>query len=295
MSHLLNYMKASDFLDWMLDCSAVLPVIELLEIASLQGYSVAGHKAKEITEGRKWQLSGEGHSEYDERGWVYPDIEEEVEKTNTFVDGFFNGETDIESRVLWLEKLLEENLKTGIFKKNGTLLDVGTNYGQVIFYLAKKIPEMNFVGLEPNGTEYEVGRKLFELRKQPNIIDWKKGTLEDIPNTNKYDLIMINEVLEHVAYPGKIIQCAIDRLKPDGFIMGSVPINCPEDGIPLERKCHLMQFTSPSLVRLFGPRMGVKIETMLAPDSPKPYGFFMFVACRKKEYRELVTQGTLQS
>ena len=60
MSHLFNHMKVGDFLDWMLECSAVLPVLELLEIASLQGYVVAGFMASEIVKGRKWQLSGVG-------------------------------------------------------------------------------------------------------------------------------------------------------------------------------------------------------------------------------------------
>lgn len=293
MSHFLKYMPASDFLDWMLECSAVIPVLDLLEITSLQGYGVAGHIAKAITEGRKWQLSGEGFNEYDERGWVYPDIEEEIKKTQKFIDGFFTGETPVESRVLWLENIIKDNLKKGVFKKGSTLLDVGTNYGQILFYLARKIPEINFVGLEPNGTEFEVGRRIYEERNEPNITDWKKGTLEELPYDEKYDLITINEVLEHVAYPGKIIQCAVDRLKSDGFILGTVPINCCETGIPVERRCHLTQFTRHSLLRLFGPKIGLAIETMLDPNTVKPYGFFLFIACRKKEEREkLITTST---
>jgi len=100
MSHFLKFISASDFLDWMLECSAVKPVLDLLEITSLQGYNVAGHIAKGIAEGRKWQLSGEGYNEYDERGWKYPDINEEVEKTQEYIEGFFNGKTPVESRVL---------------------------------------------------------------------------------------------------------------------------------------------------------------------------------------------------
>jgi 2-polyprenyl-3-methyl-5-hydroxy-6-metoxy-1,4-benzoquinol methylase len=283
MSHILKYMPASDFLDWMLECSAVLPVLDLLEITSLQGYAVAGHIAKVITEGRKWQLSGEGFSEYDERGWEYPNIEEEVEKTNKFIDGFFTEETPVETRILWAENLIKSNLNEGIFKKGSTLLDVGTNYGQLLFYLARKIPEINFVGLEPNKTEFEVGYQLFKKRKEPNILNWINGTLEELPHEEKYDFIMINEVLEHVAFPGRIIQSALDRLKPNGYILGSVPINCCETGIPLERRCHLTQFTHPSLRRLFGPRIELSIENMLGPNSVKPFGFFLFVARKKKE------------
>ncbi len=286
MSHLLKYMTASDFLDWMLECSAVLPVLDLLDITSLQGYTVAGQMAKAITESRKWQLSGEGYNEYEDRGWDYPDIDKEIEKTQEFIEGFFTEDTPIESRVLWMENLLRDNLKAGVFKEGSTLLDVGTNYGQILFYLARKVPEINFVGLEPNSTEFEVGHQLFKKRKEPNIVGWKEGTLEDMPYGKKYDFIMINEVLEHVAFPGKIVQCALDRLKPAGYIIGTVPINCCEVGIPMERRCHLNQFTRHSLSRLFGPRVGLRVETMLDPTMVKPFGFFLFVACRKKEQRD---------
>lgn len=270
----LKYMSAKDFLDWMVACSAILPVLELLETAAQIGLAEAEFEAGVLRQRWGWQLEC-SHAEYSKRGniWQYP---EDIGKEANAVEGELDkllGTTEDMARVGWIRDLL-----TSRARKGDIVLDVGSNLGIYLFYWAQKVPHVNFIGLEPNSTEYEIAKRVFDRHPEwTNLLDFRYGSLGVQPQDELYDVIMFNDVLEHVVYPGKLVQAATERLRHGGFICGSVPLNWPEDDIPDEQKCHLNQFTPHSLIRLFSG-METTVHIMQRAGTTQPTGFLLWLA-----------------
>lgn len=279
-------MSVRSFLDFMMESSAIVPVLDLLDIAAMYGLKDAKELSDQIKQGRSWQLQGEGFNPYEEREWGYPNIEERVELIKAQTDPLLSGER-INPRMDWIKdelKKMEEinkNLISEIDCPNPSLLvaDVGTCHGEMLFYLAKELPKIDFIGMEPNEFEFNIGDRVRIDYGFKNILDWIHGSIWDYPlNEERFDVIMFNEVLEHTVNPSKLIQSAIDRLDLNGFILGSVPFGFIERGLDLKLRCHVHQFSPDSLLRLFGPRMNVEISALQHINN---IGYLMFKAQRR--------------
>lgn len=68
-------------------------------------------------------------------------------------------------------------------------------------------------------------------------------------NTEKYDIITFFEVIEHLIEPVIALESAVSRLKPSGYVLGTVPLNMPY-------KTHISVYTSISDVEA---RLNVKV------------------------------------
>jgi len=113
---------------------------------------------------------------------------------------------NIKSRVRLYRKLIG---------KEGRILEIGVADGSH-FFLLKQYENWDFWGIEFNNDIAEKGRK-----KGLNIII---GTLEeyDFGNT-KFDLIIMNNLIEHVIDPVKTLEKAKKILKSNGLIVGETP------------------------------------------------------------------------
>jgi SAM-dependent methyltransferase len=148
------------------------------------------------------------------------------------------------------------NLNNGIlddiapFSKNqGRLLDVGCQFGELLF-LAKKL------GYEADGLEINQGNVEYVRRQGFKVYS---TILEDaeIPD-NHYDTIIVNHVLEHVPNPKTFLDEVRRILRPGGFLFIGVP--CFESIIPIHLKRskwyallpeeHIWQFGQESLTTL---------------------------------------------
>jgi SAM-dependent methyltransferase len=101
-----------------------------------------------------------------------------------------------------------------LFPQPGEALEVGCGPGimsNVLQQLGWKV-----TGLERTEEAAEVGRRLFGL----NVL---AAEVEDLPAIRQYDLIILFQVLEHMADPVAIVSECERRLKPGGKIIISVP------------------------------------------------------------------------
>jgi len=114
-----------------------------------------------------------------------------------------------ERDILW-KRRLRVVLK---YRQSGNLLDVGTGIGQFLHF-AKKY-------FEVSGTE--VSTSGIEIAKKKYDIDIMKGSLDNLSFSNKFDVISLYHVLEHVADPSSTIKRCWDLLKPGGFLFVAVP------------------------------------------------------------------------
>lgn len=96
----------------------------------------------------------------------------------------------------------------------GTILDIGCSDGKYFDYIDKS-RNISITGIEMNEFIAEKGRN-----HGRNIIT---GTLDILPDDSKFDLIIMNNLIEHVLDPVCLIQQAITLLKPDGSIFIETP------------------------------------------------------------------------
>jgi len=107
------------------------------------------------------------------------------------------------------------NLYKNLIGKNGRILDVGSAEGSH-FFLLNKYGEWDFWGIEFNDEIADKGRKMgFKI-----ITD----TLENHDFGGiKFDLIIMNNLIEHVVNPVETLSKAKEILKPRGWIVGETP------------------------------------------------------------------------
>lgn len=121
------------------------------------------------------------------------------------------------------EWLAEEKARDALWKRRlklilrdvstGKMLDVGAGIGQFLYYA-----KQNF---EVAGTE--ISPVAVRIAKDKYGIELNQGTLEDVPESAKYDVITMFHVLEHVPFPRSTLMECFKRLNPGGVLVLAVP------------------------------------------------------------------------
>lgn len=116
------------------------------------------------------------------------------------------------------------------------VLEIGSNRGDLLYLLKEKKPSINIIGIEPS-----------------KIDDAAVPTIHSEFNSklfsNKFDLIIMQHVLEHLKYPSLVIEDIRELLAPGGYLYIEVPNldNCLkhylEDFVPE----HVSYFSEASL------------------------------------------------
>lgn len=113
--------------------------------------------------------------------------------------------------------ICDDSLARFRIKWPGTVLDLGCGDGR----LAEFVP----AGVDIIGIDASAGRIAQAQARWP-AFSWQVGDLYDaLPSpAGGWELICLFEVLEHLAKPLLVLTAAIDALKPNGRVIGSVPI-----------------------------------------------------------------------
>ncbi len=109
-------------------------------------------------------------------------------------------------------------LKNKFFSNNsGKFLDVGCATGLLDEFLIKEFPRWKFFGIEPSEGAFKRASRVNEFKVF-------KGALEDAKYPSDYfDIILINQVLEHVYDPASVINKCSHILKSTGKLIIAVP------------------------------------------------------------------------
>jgi SAM-dependent methyltransferase len=131
-------------------------------------------------------------------------------RTDTGIDEAAREEGLAPVRAINNERLLAELARLGI---SGRLLDVGCGPG--FFLGAARDAGFEVVGVEPDANTVETGRRIGEVRH---------GYFPDAsPAGERFDAIVMNDVLEHMPTPGQVVAACRERLGPGGVLV----LNCP--------------------------------------------------------------------
>ena len=145
-------------------------------------------------------------------------------------------------------ELLNNNIS---LKENASILEIGSNRGDLLFLIKEAYPKVNVLGVEPT---------MFTDDLQiPTICENFRASLF----SNKFDIIIIKHVLEHIKYPLLFLRELKALLKDDGHLYIEVPDlqtsleNCLDDFIP----DHVSYFDEYSLSTIVN-KAGLSVEML---------------------------------
>ena len=109
-------------------------------------------------------------------------------------------------------------VRTILGRKSFSMLDIGCGTGWTSSIWKKA--GIDVTGLEPSPQRGKIAREKYDLRIIPAFV-------EDMPMSERFDVIVMRHVLEHMAEPRKILEKLSGHLRDGGLIVLVVPnINC---------------------------------------------------------------------
>ena len=128
------------------------------------------------------------------------------------------------------------------------LLDVGCGLGAAL--MSARDLGIDAVGIDPEVKITDYGRAHYGLK----IVT---GTLEDHPfGGTSFDVVFLEQVLEHIDSPGRFLQLALTLTAPEGFIyVGVPPVNFLNKAVTrvLIRGLGMTRLSNPQLDIFFDP------------------------------------------
>ncbi len=127
---------------------------------------------------------------------------------------------DHKLRFMYLKRLL----KGGVSEKQiKNILDAGCGGGDYSFYFSERFPESNIFSIDIAEDKIMRNRRLQKTAGITNI-EFKKKDITSLDCVERYDLICCIDVLEHIRYQKKALQCLYTALKSDGYLFVHAPL-----------------------------------------------------------------------
>lgn len=115
---------------------------------------------------------------------------------------------------LRIRKRLKKTLLIPNYIKNGKILEIGCSYGNYLFQLKK-------IGWDVKGIE--LSKKAVDYGKNKLNLDIFNLDIQDFESEEKFDIIYLRMVLEHVESPKIILKKCYSLLKPNGKLVLILP------------------------------------------------------------------------
>lgn len=136
------------------------------------------------------------------------------------------------SQVMWKHHFnifmyFQANLKT-LFNDHSkpSILDIGPGHGFFSFLVKKEFPNYEKIDIvDISDTSLEMTKKIIGFDGEK--IKYTKKDIFDYDDSNKYDFIVLGEVLEHLDEPKQILIKLSNLLKPNGLLWITTPTNSP--------------------------------------------------------------------
>lgn len=99
----------------------------------------------------------------------------------------------------------------------GKVAEIGCAQGNMSLLLAEAGYQVQAVDINPDFLEYS------KAKYEKGNITWVHANLEDLPAGPVFDGIILGEIIEHCAWPEKVIASALGRLRPGGTLVVTTP------------------------------------------------------------------------
>lgn len=107
---------------------------------------------------------------------------------------------------------------------NAHILEIGSGFGQNIYFLSKIGRTWNIVGIDVNEDQISDCNRFFHGNRKMNTI-FKKGSVEELTTENAYDLILTVDLMEHVENDELAFANIYRALKTSGSYIITTPVN----------------------------------------------------------------------
>ena len=101
--------------------------------------------------------------------------------------------------------------------KGAKILDVAAAQGNFSLFLAELGYKVTWNDLRKELIDY------VKLKYEHGIINFAPGNVFELGFENEFDVVLITEIIEHVAYPDKFLRKISQMVKPGGHIVMSTP------------------------------------------------------------------------
>ncbi len=102
------------------------------------------------------------------------------------------------------------------------ILDAGSGFGQYVYYLSKRFPKANILGLDVKEEQVADCNLFFENAGKANV-GFQTADLTTINYAGRFDLVVCVDVMEHIEDDRKVLSNYFRALKPGGSLLISTP------------------------------------------------------------------------
>jgi 2-polyprenyl-3-methyl-5-hydroxy-6-metoxy-1,4-benzoquinol methylase len=172
------------------------------------------------------------------------------------------------------------------FNEKKEVLEIGSGVGQAMFWFESK--GFNITGIEPDARNVKLINKIL---KNSNCVNEK---IEDIKLEQKFDIIWMVHVLEHLVDPVSVLIRIKNNMKKNSIFFIEVP-NCENKKMldaSINENPHVFHFTKKSLENII-KKSGFKIKKMdYFRPATKKEGIFNKISKKYfPYYPRIVTDG----
>ena len=122
----------------------------------------------------------------------------------------------------WYVRRELRNLRSQFGKKEISVYDAGSGYGQYSYFMSKNLSPCRIYSVDVKEEWINDCRQFFESRKINNV-SFGVEDLTNMTHQNKYDLIVCVDVMEHIENDVKVFQNFYNALKDGGFVLINSP------------------------------------------------------------------------
>jgi SAM-dependent methyltransferase len=187
------------------------------------------------------------------------------------------NESETKFRIQWIKSNLQQLWDYGLYEKKNpplNLLDIGG--GSAIFAYEFQDEDWRVAIVDANVSGEFIQREL----KIPFIQDYYRSGLFE----QRFDLISLVFVLEHLKDPGSILKEMYNDLDPNAFLYIEVPdSNCFElkdEGDDIFNSCHLYMY-SPNTLTLLLDQFGFEVLCLNRVRTVRDHLAIMLLAAKK--------------
>ena len=106
---------------------------------------------------------------------------------------------------------------------NARVLDAGCGFGQYVHYVSRLKGKYRVKGIDVKEGEIDICRRFFGGRQSGNRISYEKADLSSLNESEKYDLVLCIDVLEHIDDDLLVMKNLFRCLKTGGMLIISTP------------------------------------------------------------------------
>jgi 2-polyprenyl-3-methyl-5-hydroxy-6-metoxy-1,4-benzoquinol methylase len=102
------------------------------------------------------------------------------------------------------------------------ILDAGSGFGQYTYFMARRFPDAQILGVDVKEEEVANSRKFFEKVGMDHV-RFETADLTTFQHPDTYDLVLSVDVMEHIEPDVQVFRNICHSLKPGGMLLISTP------------------------------------------------------------------------